>query len=499
MNAGAPGLTLSETLAAAVGFDRAPVVASPVGSPGARWARSGLATLTGHVGAPPILPARDYAGRLQTLIDTVRAFAATAGADLDLGMDVYSGRAGEMGLGRRGKVSPNGTARLLQTADGWLAVNLARLEDRDSVPAWIDCDFGDEPWAALEVAARSTTAATLAEAGQGLGIPAAVVGGRDDDQWRTRAARSLNLGRMTTSPLPFMGEVARAQRSVGEGKWRTAHLPSPSPRVARVHLPHKWGRRSKGILPTKAPLVIDLSALWAGPLCGHLFTRAGARVIKVESTRRPDGARLGPPDFYNRLHAGQESVALDFTTAESRAQLARLIARADVVIEGTRPRALEQLGVDVEAAFRANPALVWVSVTGYGRTGPWRNHVGFGDDAAAAGGLVAWDDAGAPVFVGDALADPVGGLMAAAGAFAALATGGGFLVDVALREAAAWIADAPALGDAERGRVNGEEGAWRLALDGVETPLAPPARLAPSGPTVDLGAHTAAVLAEIGR
>jgi len=518
LNAPSSPLSLAETLAAAVGLDRAPLATAPCGSPTELWARSGLATLTGHADAPPILPVRDYAGRLRTLIDTVEAFAVLVGVDLALDMNLYSGRAGEMGLGRRGRVSANGTARLLQTADGWLAVNLARPEDRDTVPAWIGSGFGDEPWAALEAAARTMSMAALAEAGQGLGIPAAVVGERDDEQWRVRRLQPLNIEHIPSSPLPFMGgRERRSPLANASGAYRAPAL-STAPNEVRGrrgqvrafplalsdaslrprHLSHEWERSNTTGATARRPLVVDLSSLWAGPLCGHLLTRAGARVVKVESTRRPDGARLGPPGFYADLHAGQESVALDFTNAECRAQLAHLIAHADVLIEGTRPRALEQLGVDIDAAFRAKPSLVWVSVTGYGRTGPWRNQVGFGDDAAAAGGLVAWDDAGAPVFVGDALADPVGGLMAAAGAFAALAAGGGFLVDVALREAAAFIADAPALRDAERGRIVGEAGDWRLAMDGAETPLAPPAHRAAAGPAAEMGAHTAAILAEIG-
>ena len=65
-------------------------------------------------------------------------------------------------------------------------------------------------------------------------------------------------------------------------------------------------------------LVVDLSALWSGPLCAHLLTLAGARVVKVESASRLDGARRGPPAFFDLLHAGQESVVLDLPTERDR-------------------------------------------------------------------------------------------------------------------------------------------------------------------------------------
>ena len=77
--------------------------------------------------------------------------------------------------------------------------------------------------------------------------------------------------------------------------------------------------------------VVDLSALWAGPLCGHVLTTAGARVVKVESAcPRLDGARRGPPAFYDLLHAGQESVALDLPDEADR--LHAVVRAADIVV-----------------------------------------------------------------------------------------------------------------------------------------------------------------------
>ena len=398
----------------------------------ARWARSGLALLTG--GAAPAPPGRDYAGRLEALL----AAARRAGAP-GLDMRLFTERAAELGLTRHGGVSANGAARLLQTADGWVAVNLARPDDLDAVPAWIGCDIGDDPWTALTRAALLWKASDLAQAGQELGIPVASVGARGDEQQRAR------------------GHVEGA-------------------RIVRL------GRGRAG--PIRRPLVIDLSALWAGPLCAHILGLAGARVVKVESVRRPDAARQGPAAFFDRLHAGHESVALDFTQPRGRAHLARLIARADVVIEASRPRALEQLGIDLEGAFQANPALVWVSITAFGRTGPWRNRVGFGDDTAAAGGLLAWE-AGQPMFVGDALADPIAGVTAATAALDALANGGGVLADVALRETAAFVAGADPISEDD----------WRERSDGE--PLTPPAMRPLAGHAAPMGAHTGAVLAEL--
>ncbi len=181
--------------------------------------------------------------------------------------------------------------------------------------------------------------------------------------------------------------------------------------------------------------MVDLSALWAGPLIGAVLVRAGAGVIKVESTTRPDTAREGSPGHFATLDHGKEQAALDVTTPGGRARLHRLVAGADVVITSARPRALEQLGLDPAATLRVDRPRVWVMVTGYGTDPGSADRVAFGDDAAAAGGLVVWDEQG-PCFCADAVADPVTGLAAAASVLHALADGGEHLLVTSMADVA---------------------------------------------------------------
>ena len=178
--------------------------------------------------------------------------------------------------------------------------------------------------------------------------------------------------------------------------------------------------------PLAGALVADFSALWAGPLCAHLLGLAGARVVKVETPWRPDGARLGDAAFYDLLHAGHRSVALDPGTSAGREAMAALADAADIVIEASRPRALARFGLDANAA--AANGTTWVSITAYGRA---VDRIGFGDDVAAGSGLVAVDADGHPLFCGDAIADPLTGLTAAVLAARAHAGAGGALLDVA--------------------------------------------------------------------
>ncbi len=226
-------------------------------------------------------------------------------------------------------------------------------------------------------------------------------------------------------------------------------------------------------------VVVDLSSLWAGPLVGGLLERGGARVIKVESVSRPDGARQGPAPFYRSLNAGKRSLALDLGSARGRVRLEEVLARADVVVSASRPRALEQLGVDPAALVRDRGPRVWLSITGYGAGGSARHRVAFGDDAAAAGGLVCWDERG-PCFCADAVADPLAGLASTVAVLEALDRGDRWMVHVAMADVAAGLA-APC-----------------VSVDGL-VPAAPvPPSIQGRGTVAELGADTDTVLAELG-
>ncbi len=385
-------------------------------------------SLTGWTERPPLgPPAR--------LVDRVRSIAGRLGAAIEDPVALLGERAALLGLSRAGATSCGGATRLLPTGDGWIAVSLARPEDLDLLPAWLGVDpvdgVADDPWPPLaaEVLERSTAEVVAAADGLGLALAA----------------------------LPPESPVADPDAQLDE-------------------LPVGWAHASDGAPPTQSVeglRVIDLSSLWAGPLCGALLADLGADVVKVESTGRPDGARNGPPAFFDLLHAGTRSVALDLTSPAGRAALAGLVADADVVIEGSRPRALRAMGIEAREVLVASRTRAWVSITGHGRSGPDGERVAFGDDAAVAGGLVAWDDG--PVFVADAVADPLTGLVAAAAAVEAVQRGGTWLVDVAMSRVAATMAGPG------------------LAVPVGTEPAAPHARPA-RGAAPALGQHTGEVL-----
>lgn len=141
---------------------------------------------------------------------------------------------------------------------------------------------------------------------------------------------------------------------------------------------------------------------------GQLLARAGATVVKVESTARPGGTRAGSPAFFNWMNSGKLSYTVDF---DDTADLAALLDVADVVIGASRPAALIRRGLRLRSV-KTRPSRVWLRITGHGTEGDCADWVAFGDDAAVSGGLFGYRS-GAPVFSGDAIADPLTGLHAA--------------------------------------------------------------------------------------
>jgi hypothetical protein len=412
--------------------------------PAVVWARSGAMPLAGRADEAPRLAPAPLAVRADAVCDAIRALAPGARLAFD-GAALLGERAAYLGLARRGDVSPGGACRLLRAADAWIAVSLPREDDRALVPAWLEDEEAGGAWDRI--------AARVAE--------------RKADELVARA-RLIGLA------------AARAAARAGSAPWlRVAMRGAPRPAAA-----------------SGAPLVLDLSALWAGPLCGRLLALAGARVVKVESTARPDGARFGSVPFYEALNAEKASVALDLGTRAGVDRLRRLVDRADVVIESARPRALAQLGVSAEEAVGARRGLVWVSVTGYGRPEPEGGWIAFGDDAAAAAGLAAaTGDEEAPLFGGDAIADPLAGAHAALAALAHLRAGEGALLEVTLHGV---VSHALAAGAAPDGaRVEAAEGGFAVVAGSARAPVAEPRAALPRGPARPLGADTASVLAEL--
>jgi len=302
----------------------------------------------------------------QTIARLATATGSQAIAKLD-GETLLCERAMLGGMAIPGRVSAGGGCRLFDAADGTIALNLARPADRELLPALFETDDLDaDDLEAIAARIARSDAAALVMRGRSMGLAI--------------AAEHETL----VSPVDACVELVTGPAAAAS---------------ARRHTPR----------------VVDLSALWAGPLAAHLLWLAGAEVVKVESRTRPDAMREGNNTFYALLNQGKASVVLDFGDAKDRRALLSLIAAADIVIEAARPRALAQLGINAAQIVRRTPGLVWVTITGHGALGEAANWVGFGDDCGVSGGLSAALRAasGRSGFVGDAIADPLTGMLAA--------------------------------------------------------------------------------------
>ncbi|HVU75140.1 MAG TPA: CoA transferase [Mycobacteriales bacterium] len=209
--------------------------------------------------------------------------------------------------------------------------------------------------------------------------------------------------------------------------------------------------------PLEGTLVVDLSRVLAGPFCTMLMADLGARVIKVEKPGTGDDSRSygpflrGESLYFARLNRGKESVAVDLKDEAGRALLRRIVAQADVLVENYRPGVMERLGLSYTDLSAVNPRLVYVSVSGFGQTGPWRSRPAYDAVVQGLAGTIAITGrpGETPVKPGVPLADLSAGLYAFGGACAAMlaarATGQGTHLDVAMYDASVSLLEGAAL------------------------------------------------------
>ncbi|WP_157218534.1 CoA transferase [Flavisphingomonas formosensis] len=423
-SAGTTARAYGEALLSQFGFSG--VIEGVADHPALAWRRSGLMAVTGAADATGRICPAALASAADGALLAMKALVPNPARLPASGALLLGERARLLGLARRGRVSANGSCRLLDTIDGRIALNLARDDDRPLAALLAGRETGS--WADVEQGVAGQSTDELLALGVELGLPIA----RD----------------RPPAPTERLFEPVAAAR------------------------PHRH----------EAPLVLDLSSLWAGPLAASLLRMAGAEVVKVESRARPDGARFGHRGFYDLLNAGKHAVMLDFSARADLARLQALIDRADVVIEGSRPRALRRLGIDRDTAVARGT--IWLSLTAH----PEEDRVGFGDDAAIEAGVATLMEraCGEASFVGDAIADPLTGLHAALAGWAAWRAGEGRLIRLSLSGS---VAHAMRAGIAEGEALS----AWQALAEADEAPLYPLRR--PADAAREPGADTETVMA----
>ena len=174
-------------------------------------------------------------------------------------------------------------------------------------------------------------------------------------------------------------------------------------------------------------VVVDLTRALAGPHAAMMLGDLGARVIKVETPAGGDDSRgWGPPfvegesTYFLSANRNKESVTADLKSSDGKEFLARLVRKADVLLENFRPGVLDRLGFSVERLHELNPRLVILSITGFGHDGPEGGRAGYDQIAQGEGGLMSITGAVEPTKTGVPIADLLAGMYGAYGVLAAL-------------------------------------------------------------------------------
>ena len=214
--------------------------------------------------------------------------------------------------------------------------------------------------------------------------------------------------------------------------------------------------------------VLDLSAVYSGPMAAALLADQGAEVIKVESPGGDICRRIGPAKgdisgTFVAMNRGKRSIALDLKSADGKAVLRDLIARTDVLMENFRPGVLAKLGFDRDALSQINPRLIYLSITGFGQDGPYTESRVYDAVIQAVSGMCASHlekPYGEPGLVATTICDKLTSLTAAQAVTTALLArerdGHGRVVELSMLDAALafqwpdamynhmWLDDAPA-------------------------------------------------------
>ncbi len=183
--------------------------------------------------------------------------------------------------------------------------------------------------------------------------------------------------------------------------------------------------------PLDGVLVVDLTRALAGPHAGMMLGDLGARVIKVETPHGGDDSRgWGPPflgegdhresTYFMSANRNKESLRLDLKDAADQEVLARLVRRADVLLENFRVGVLDRLGFPLSRLHELNPRLVVLSITGFGHDGPEATRAGYDQIAQGEGGLMSLTGDAEPTKTGVPIADLLAGMNGAYGVVAAL-------------------------------------------------------------------------------
>jgi len=196
-------------------------------------------------------------------------------------------------------------------------------------------------------------------------------------------------------------------------------------------------------MPLTGIKVLDMTRVVSGPFCTMLLADFGADVIKIEAPEG-DPSRVtgiigeGENPYFVNLNRNKRSITANLKTPEGKEIIRRLVKRSDVLVENFRPGVMDRLELGYEELKKINPGLIYGAITGFGKTGPYKDRPAFDFIAQAMSGFMSLNgtEEMEPIRVGIPISDTIAGLYAAFGILAALRdrekTGHGYEVQTAM-------------------------------------------------------------------
>lgn len=268
---------------------------------------------------------------------------------------------------------------------------------------------------------------------------------------------ALGEAGLAAGPILTLGQLKEDQNLIYRGTLSAGPGPLPlsflKTSFDRYHAPPAMRfpalREPRTAPPLTGSLVVEIGQYTTAPLAAKQLALLGAEVVKIEP---PGGeaSRAWPPHqdgqgyFFTMNNANKRSCVLDLRDGTDRESFAKLIERADVLIENLKPGSLARLGYDYEKLHAINPRLVYCAISGFGHDSAYPGRPAFDTVIQAMSGLMdvtRSDDI--PVKLGISAADITGGIAGLLGVLAALEerrkTGRGMMVDLAMQDVAVWV------------------------------------------------------------
>jgi crotonobetainyl-CoA:carnitine CoA-transferase CaiB-like acyl-CoA transferase len=396
-------------------------------------------------------------------------------ATASLGDDLIIGHSQDPKVAGRGKSDRSKDFSILRARDGYIQIPILRNWDTllelvsseggagdHAEKGWSAPDSREEHFAEIRAVVegwtRNRTRGELLELGQAMGFPWASINSLEENlanpqlESRRFFSREYPVGTGTglavkvpclpykfsayspseLNPAPLPGEHTRVVLNAFDHDTRQDEK---KPKDALLSLRCRDGEILKGTR------VLDLTRMVSGPFAARILADFGAEVIKVQSQKTANGAESNDSLSFHAWNRNKKSIHLDLSLPAARDRFLRLAANSDLLIENYSPRVMANWGLGYERLAKANPDLVMVSISAMGRTGPWRDFVGFAPTFHALSGLISAISGlqDPPADISWPCADFIAGLYAALAALSALEyrnkTGNGQHVDLSAFEA----------------------------------------------------------------